>query len=242
MSLKSNFRYIKDWINAKFLRKSAIEAYYNKEEIDSSVKFINSKIETYTLLKDSIINEEVIASALIDLNNRIIECDNNIKVKEGEEKVIALALSDLNSRINLAPSLDSPAFTGIPTAPTATSGTNSTQIATTAFVNSTVTESHPILGISLNGVAGTLSNKIANLQLTKSSTGAGNIVTDVSIDGTVITVNKSNLPFKANSGSTRPTLTSSDVGYIFLDLSLGTSGKPIWWTGSNWIDATGATV
>ena len=31
-------------------------------------------------------------------------------------------------------SLDSPAFTGIPTAPTAPSGTNTIQLATTAFV------------------------------------------------------------------------------------------------------------
>lgn len=35
-------------------------------------------------------------------------------------------------------SLDSPAFTGIPTAPTALSGTSSTQIATTAFVTAAV--------------------------------------------------------------------------------------------------------
>ena len=34
--------------------------------------------------------------------------------------------------------LDSPAFTGIPTAPTASSGTSSTQIATTAFVQGEV--------------------------------------------------------------------------------------------------------
>lgn len=32
----------------------------------------------------------------------------------------------------------SPAFTGTPTAPTATTGTDTTQIATTAFVNATI--------------------------------------------------------------------------------------------------------
>ena len=40
--------------------------------------------------------------------------------------------ADIASRATLA----SPAFTGIPTAPTATSGTNTTQLATTAFVQS----------------------------------------------------------------------------------------------------------
>ena len=39
-----------------------------------------------------------------------------------------------------AGTLDSPAFTGTPTAPTATLGTSTTQIATTAFVQNTVTE------------------------------------------------------------------------------------------------------
>ena len=40
----------------------------------------------------------------------------------------------------------SPAFTGIPTAPTATSGTNTTQIATTAFVSSAVGAMHNGIG------------------------------------------------------------------------------------------------
>jgi len=39
--------------------------------------------------------------------------------------------------ISLAP-IDSPTFTGTPTAPTASSGTNTTQIATTAFVTTAV--------------------------------------------------------------------------------------------------------
>lgn len=37
----------------------------------------------------------------------------------------------------------------------------------------------------------------------------------------------------------RPTLSTSDTGYQFFDTTLG---KPIWWSGSAWVDATGATV
>jgi hypothetical protein len=44
------------------------------------------------------------------------------------------AWADEGAGLNAKAPLDSPAFTGVPTAPTAESGTNSTQIATTAFV------------------------------------------------------------------------------------------------------------
>lgn len=40
-----------------------------------------------------------------------------------------------------------------------------------------------------------------------------------------------------NSGATRPTTTQ--VGYCFFDTNLK---KPIWWSGAEWVDATGATV
>jgi hypothetical protein len=40
----------------------------------------------------------------------------------------------------------------------------------------------------------------------------------------------------------RPTLTASDIGVTYLDTTLAADGKPIWWTGSVWVDATGATV
>lgn len=40
----------------------------------------------------------------------------------------------------------------------------------------------------------------------------------------------------------RPTLTASDVGVMYLDNTLDADGKPIWWNGTAWLDATGATV
>jgi lysophospholipase L1-like esterase len=46
---------------------------------------------------------------------------------------------------DLKANLASPAFTGTPTAPTATAGTNTTQLATTAFVQSAITASSPNL-------------------------------------------------------------------------------------------------
>lgn len=54
------------------------------------------------------------------------------------------------TEIDLLAPLDSPAFTGTPTAPTAASGTNTTQVATTAFVQSAVG------GLDLSIVSGKL--------------------------------------------------------------------------------------
>lgn len=55
-----------------------------------------------------------------------------IKIWDGSEWV--------DVAINV-PSLDSPAFTGTPTAPTASLGTDTTQIATTAFVKAEIANS-----------------------------------------------------------------------------------------------------
>jgi len=43
-------------------------------------------------------------------------------------------------------------------------------------------------------------------------------------------------------GTTRPTLTANDVGVMFMDNTLDSDGKPIWWNGTAWVDATGAVV
>ena len=48
--------------------------------------------------------------------------------------------SSVQSQLNAKAPIASPAFTGVPTAPTATSGTSTTQIATTAYVQNAVSE------------------------------------------------------------------------------------------------------
>lgn len=45
-----------------------------------------------------------------------------------------------------------------------------------------------------------------------------------------------------NTTANRPSLTASDTGTLFLDTTLDADGKPIWWNGTAWVDATGATV
>lgn len=40
----------------------------------------------------------------------------------------------------------------------------------------------------------------------------------------------------------RPALTASDIGVMYLDTTLAANGKPIWWNGLAWVDATGVAV
>jgi hypothetical protein len=54
---------------------------------------------------------------------------------------------------------------------------------------------------------------------------------------------KTRLVGKASTAS-RPTLTSSayDIGTLYLDTTLAANGKPIWWTGTLWVDSAGISV
>lgn len=70
----------------------------------------------------------------------------------GRTGAVTFQASDL-SAVGGAP-LASPAFTGTPTAPTAVAGTNTTQLATTAFVQAAITAGGGVL--SFNGRAGTV--------------------------------------------------------------------------------------
>lgn len=69
-------------------------------------------------------------------------------------------LKSLNDELALKAPLASPALTGTPTAPTATAGTNTTQIATTAFVvaerSNASTLTNKTLTLGNNSISGTL--------------------------------------------------------------------------------------
>lgn len=77
--------------------------------------------------------------------------DNHVTVFDG---ATGLLVKDSGVNINSLAPLNSPAFTGIPTAPTASPGTSTSQIATTAFV-STAT------GGQVTGPASSVDNNVA---------------------------------------------------------------------------------
>ena len=47
---------------------------------------------------------------------------------------------------------------------------------------------------------------------------------------------------KRGTTPSRPAMIAADVGVQYLDTTLDADGKPIWYTGTAWVDATGATV
>jgi hypothetical protein len=62
------------------------------------------------------------------------------------------------------------------------------------------------------------------------------------VAGTPGTFRSTKFAVRLSTTANRPTLTASDVGVMYLDTTLAAAGKPIWWTGAAWVDATGATV
>lgn len=98
----------------------------------------------------------------------------------------SISLSSLDSRYV---SLVSPAFTGIPTAPTATVGTNTTQLATTAFVlaNSSVSGTYaPLASPAFTGIP-TAPNAVGGTNTTQIATTAFVIANSAPISSPVFT-------------------------------------------------------
>ncbi|MEN9987265.1 MAG: hypothetical protein RLZZ585_304 [Bacteroidota bacterium] len=118
----------------------------------------------------------------------------------------AAALSNLGA----AP-LVSPNFTGTPTAPTASSGTNNTQVATTAFVNSSISSANsslaPISSPSFNGTptaptaaANTNTTQIATTAFVANALSTGGLPSQSGNNGKFLTTNGSTASWAASSG------------------------------------------
>jgi hypothetical protein len=76
---------------------------------------------------------------------------NPLKVIKGTE--IDDEFEALETAVGTKADLASPTFTGTPAAPTAASGTNTTQIATTAFVSSAISGAYGDWTISVSGTS-----------------------------------------------------------------------------------------
>lgn len=47
---------------------------------------------------------------------------------------------------------------------------------------------------------------------------------------------------RVSTTANRPSLAAWDSGLLYIDTTLVAAGKPIWWTGTAWVDSTGASV
>jgi hypothetical protein len=122
----------------------------------------------------------------------LLNVDNT---SDANKPVSTAQLAALNLKANLA----SPTFTGTPAGPTATVGTNTTQLATTAFVTAA------IAGGSVTSVAG----RAGAVVLAKADVGLSNIDNTADADKPVSTAQQTALNLKANLAS--PTFTGVPV-------------------------------
>jgi hypothetical protein len=122
-------------------------------------------------------------------SNSIAELDTRVNANTASITSNILAISGLDSRITsntsdiaLRATINSPSFTGTPTAPTAPSGTNTNQIATTAFVEAIV-QSNLQSGISSASTPDATSTTKGKLKLTNDLGGTADLPTVNSVGG-----------------------------------------------------------
>ena len=100
------------------------------------------------------------------------------KIVKGAE--IDTELSAISNAIASKADINSPSFTGTPVAPTASAGTNTTQLATTAFVTAALSAAYPVGSIYINATSA--SNPATLLGFgTWTAFGAGRVL--VGLDG-----------------------------------------------------------
>lgn len=113
------------------------------DQIDSAIGGLDSSISAET---NKAIASVTITDGKISGSTKITVPTNNNQLTNGAGYQTA---SDVSSAISGKANTASPTFTGTPKAPTAAAGTNTTQIATTAFVGTAITNAiSGITGIS----------------------------------------------------------------------------------------------
>lgn len=159
---------------------------------------------------------------------------------ENQQVYVAFA-PGTSKRILTETDLDSPALTGTPTAPTAAEGTNSTQIATTEFVQ------NAIEGISSGGTGLTEEIKQALLQLAQKVAYIDEhgqdyyddlydaLYQQYTVTNNLTDVTNSNSATSATGGSSYTATLTAESGYITM-LSITMGGRDI--TSQVWTPAT----
>ncbi len=156
----------------------------------SDVKSVNGKTGTVT-----------IDSSDVGLENCDNTSDNNKPISTAQANALAV-----KSNIN------DPTFTGTPIAPTATVGTNTTQIATTEFVTTAVSSAGA-------GVVSSVNTRTGVIVLDSSDVGLGNCDNTSDLDKPVSTATQTALGLKTNSSdfvtlSGRVTTNETDIAAI----------------------------
>jgi hypothetical protein len=167
---------------------------------------------------------------------------DKLYVKEGSNLVDATPATDITGKADLA----SPTFTGVPAAPTATSGTNTTQIATTAFVTAAVPDvsgkaNTSDIGTTIQAYDADTAKTDTAQTFTAAQRGTIGTLTDgATITPDFATANNFTVTLAGNRTIANPTnLTAGQSGSIFI-VQDGTGSRTAAW-GSYW-DFAGGTA
>jgi len=113
--------------NDKYLDYNGLSTFWNKIKT-----YVVGKINALTGTVTGTPGASKTVTAISQTNGKLSVTISDIQIAESQ-------VTDLTTHLGQKAPLDSPALTGTPTAPTAAAGTNNTQIATTSFVNTAIT-------------------------------------------------------------------------------------------------------
>lgn len=151
-------------------------------------------------------------------------------------------LAQTQTALNLKANLASPTFTGTPAAPTATVGTNTTQIATTAFVTAAVAGSG---GGTATPTASTISKWDANVNFSSNNfIGAYQSVTSAAGTTTLTVTSARNITVTGSTTQTivLPATSTLAQGFEFNIINNSTGVVTVQSSGANTIQALGAST
>jgi len=142
--------------------------------------------------------------------------DSN-KIVKGTE--IDNEFNSISGAISSKADLASPTFTGTPAAPTATAGSSTTQLATTAFVTSALAAVYPVGSIYINAAVSTNPNTLLGFG-TWTAFGAGKVIVGLdSADALFDTLEETGGSKDAVIVSHTHTATVTDPGHLHTTLS-----------------------
>ena len=162
---------------------------------------------------------------------------NALKIVSGTE--IDTEFSNIETAVNtkadtsamtaadaLKANIASPTFTGVPAAPTATAGTNTTQVATTAFAKAAADTKLPLAGGTMTGaILGTVANRLSTdgtiVDLQKDGTTVGSIGTY----GSALVVGSGNANLKYDNGTDSISPVNGNGTNSNGDIDLGATDK-----------------
>jgi hypothetical protein len=162
------------------------------------------------------------------------------KIVKGTE--LDTEFTAISSAIASKADVSSPALLGTPTAPTASAGTNTTQLATTAFVTAALSAAYPVGSIYIN--AGSSSNPNTLLGFgTWAAFGAGKVMVgldsaDTMFDTLEETGGTKDSSVVSHTHTATTTATDSGHSHTITDGEVNTRTNPYF----NWVGTGGASV